>query len=103
MAERGYIDDPEESARAGRKVFLKLPHGRCSYRRFTRHNRRKKLITYASYLWEKHHPDDPILPGENIHHKDFNAMNDSLKNLVKMSKDEHAFLHQKRNVNTPHD
>ena len=95
MAERGYVDDPEESARAGRKVFIKLPYGRCSPRRFTRHNRRKKLITYASYLWEKEHANDPILPDENIHHKDLNSMNDDIGNLVKMTKADHQLLHEK--------
>jgi hypothetical protein len=95
MAERGYVDDPEESAKANRKVFIKLRHDRCSPRRYTRDNRSGKLIMYATYLWRKHHPEDPILKDENIHHKDCDSMNDNLDNLVKLKKSEHDLLHKK--------
>jgi hypothetical protein len=94
MADRGFIDDPEESEKAKRKVFIKLPPDeRYSPRRYTRHNKRKKLVTYASYLWNKHHQEDKIRPGENIHHKDFDSLNDEISNLVKLTKGEHNLLH----------
>ena len=93
MAQKNFIEDVEESKKAGRKVFIQLGNGIYTERRYTRDNRRKKLITYASYLWNKHHPDNKIKPGENIHHKDFNAMNDNINNLQKMKISEHSQLH----------
>lgn len=65
-----------------------------------RYNPRKrvgggKLIRNAHSVWNKHHPANPIKPGDGnvIHHKDGNKKNDSPKNLVKMPDAKHRSDH----------
>ncbi|MFW9899667.1 MAG: NUMOD3 domain-containing DNA-binding protein [Candidatus Thorarchaeota archaeon] len=50
-------------------------------------------------IWNDHHPDDPILPGDGnvIHHKDFDYSNDDPNNLQKMKAFDHLSLHKKGN------
>ena len=52
----------------------------------------------AYYVWTITHPDDPILKGECIHHKDEDKENDSPDNLEKMTCFEHKSLHSKTGV-----
>ncbi len=46
-------------------------------------------------VWNKHHPEDPILAdtGYVIHHKDHNPFNNSPHNLQKMTHSEHSRYH----------
>ena len=48
-------------------------------------------------IWLKFYPDDPILDGEVIHHKDENHDNNKKCNLQKMTIAEHNSLHSKGN------
>jgi len=62
----------------------------------------KGWITNSHYVWNKHHPEDPIEKGGNgfvIHHKDENKKNDDISNLVKMSDFKHRSLHSKGGAN----
>lgn len=57
-----------------------------------------KQMRRAHYVWDLHHPDDPILPGEIIHHDDDNKKNDAPENLKKMTDFEHKRLHSQAGV-----
>lgn len=50
---------------------------------------------FAVLKWGLYHPKDPMVKGGKyiIHHKDFNSLNDSLSNLVKMTRSAHQSLH----------
>lgn len=47
----------------------------------------------ARWVWNQHHPDDPVGPDEHIHHADHDTLNDDPSNLVKLSVSEHAEYH----------
>lgn len=44
-------------------------------------------------VWNEHHPDDPVKPGEIVHHKDENKLNDSPENLEKWTETRHKSFH----------
>lgn len=52
-----------------------------------------KIIKRASFIWNSLHPDDPIIDGEVVHHRDEDKRNDKPRNLKKMSKIKHDRLH----------
>lgn len=56
-----------------------------------------RYIQRSHWVWLQHHPDDPILPGQEIHHKDDNRLNDDIDNLEKLWKRDHEALHGERN------
>lgn len=46
-------------------------------------------------VWDEGHPDDPVQPGEVIHHLNHDHTDDRLENLVKLaSQSEHMRHHQ---------
>ncbi len=46
----------------------------------------KRGYTHRShYVWNKSHPDDPVMPGQIVHHKNRNSIDDSPENLAKFS------------------
>lgn len=53
----------------------------------------KKRIYRAHAIWNDAYPNDPIIPGEVIHHKDGIKSNDSPSNLEKMTDFDHRKLH----------
>lgn len=57
---------------------------------------RPRYIQRSHHVWNQHHPDDPILPGEYIHHVDHNRFNDAPANLRKLRAGEHQSYHAKR-------
>jgi hypothetical protein len=90
--------DEETTKLIGKKVFIRVRIGE-SRRRYTNAKSKKNIkngsrITLATYLWRKHHPDNPIRRDENIHHIDFDRMNDTIENLQKMKKKDHDKLHR---------
>jgi hypothetical protein len=52
-----------------------------------------KRMPRAYVVWNKYHPNDPILKGEVIHHKNENKLDDHHDNLQKMTAFEHKQLH----------
>ena len=61
----------------------------------------RRLVTYkgsARYtshlIWNMHYPNDPVLPGEIVHHDNRDKLDDRIENYKKMTKTEHALLHQ---------
>lgn len=48
-----------------------------------------KRIPRSHYIWNLNHPEDPVLPGEIVHHKDHNCQNDNISNLQKRTDAEH--------------
>lgn len=47
----------------------------------------------SHWFWNQAHPDDPVQPGEHVHHIDHDVTNDDPSNLAKYTADEHAALH----------
>lgn len=55
---------------------------------------KRGFILRSHLVWDRAHPDDPVMPGEIIHHKDNDSLNDTLENLEKLpSQREHARHH----------
>jgi hypothetical protein len=52
-----------------------------------------KYIARAHCVWNQAHPDDPVLPGDEVHHIDHNKQNDAPENLMKMNGKDHAIFH----------
>jgi hypothetical protein len=52
-------------------------------------------IQRSHLVWNTAHPDDLVLPGENIHHLNKQRDDDRLENLHKMPKREHIGMHSK--------
>jgi endogenous inhibitor of DNA gyrase (YacG/DUF329 family) len=44
-------------------------------------------------VWNEAHPDDPVLPGQIIHHLNDDSTDDRIENLAKMTQSEHARAH----------
>lgn len=57
---------------------------------------RSSVLRYHM-VWMKSHPDDPILPGQVIHHINHNPSDDRPENLMKLTKREHEELHAPEN------
>jgi hypothetical protein len=53
----------------------------------------------AHYVWLKTYPNDPILDGEVIHHKNENKEDDSPDNLEKITAFKHRSLHSHNGIN----
>lgn len=45
------------------------------------------------HVWNSHHPEDPVMSDEIVHHSDHDKTNDRIENLEKMSSVEHGRLH----------
>ena len=60
----------------------------------------KRKMPMAHYVWMLNYPNNPILPGEVIHHGDGNKKNDCINNLYKMTDFDHRSLHSKIEINT---
>lgn len=58
-----------------------------------------KYMQRSHWVWNQAHPDDPVQPGEHIHHIDHDKTNDDIANLQKLSATEHAELHAGEIVN----
>ncbi len=48
-----------------------------------------KRIPRSHYVWNMNHPDNPVMPGEIIHHIDHNHQNDDIVNLAKLPDSKH--------------
>lgn len=60
-------------------IIIKLPHG--------------SLKSAHHYLWEKHYGVIPT--GYDVHHIDGHRLNNTIKNLMLLTRDEHIKLHSK--------
>lgn len=58
-----------------------------------------KYMQRSHWIWNQNHPDDPVQPGEHVHHIDHNGFNDDPTNLEKLSATDHAELHAGQIVN----
>lgn len=58
-----------------------------------------KYMPRSHWVWNQHHPDDPVQPGEHVHHVDHDKLNDDISNLQKLSAGNHAALHAREIVN----
>lgn len=56
-------------------------------------NGKPRYIQRSHHVWNQAHPDDPVLPGEEVHHIDLDKQNDDPGNLKKLPKPEHHRLH----------
>jgi hypothetical protein len=96
MASNNYIKDEELTKVEEKTIFIRIDEGYSQrrYTRGTRNGKKGRMITYARYLWKKYYPNDRIQEDENIHHKDFNPLNDCIENLVKLKKNRHKKIHE---------
>lgn len=60
-----------------------------------------KYIPRSHAVWNAAHPNDPILPGEHIHHSNRIRDDDRPENLQKIAAGDHNSLHHKGRVWTP--
>jgi len=56
-----------------------------------------KNVKYSHVVWNVHNPDNLIIKGEVIHHKNGNSLDDSIDNLEKMTQSKHAQYHALKN------
>ena len=90
-------------------LFTLLSNGRFSFETKVQFLFEKSTITksgrrvvwfdgksrYLSHiLWNLHHPNDPVLPDEVVHHKNEDRLDDRIENYEKMSKEAHDSLHR---------
>lgn len=50
----------------------------------------------SHWVWNEAHPDDPVMPGEYVHHIDHDPNNDDPSNLQKLSVEDHQAYHASR-------
>lgn len=67
------------------KVFKKRKHLRIG----------NLFIPLSRVLWSIQHPDEVLLPTDDVHHKDGNKNNDSFNNLERMPRQPHMKMHRK--------
>ena len=91
------IRDKQTPSICGKPILIAYK-GKRPVRRYVR-IAGQKLTPLARFLWEQAHPNDPVRPGEEVHHKDFNSLNDTLSNFEKLTEFEHKLIHRKKTEN----
>lgn len=84
--------DGKFSKRYSLPVYKKVNKG-VEHRRYIR-PKSGKILPLARYIWNLTYPSNMIRQGEEIHHKDFNPMNDDIGNLVKLTSTQHKVIHE---------
>lgn len=54
-----------------------------------------RYMQRSHWVWNQHHPDDPVRPGDHVHHVDRDHTNDAPDNLVKMPGSDHSRFHNR--------
>ncbi len=60
----------------------------------------KSSCDISHKYWNKYYPNDPILIGEDVHHKDENHDNNTKRNLKKILHGSHTILHRTGSTHT---
>jgi hypothetical protein len=83
-----------------REEYLKaLVYGTVSVGNVTRNKLRRQIkykgntYNYARAVWWLNHPEEDLTMCDEIHHIDFNSMNDEPDNLTKLTIPEHRQVH----------
>lgn len=80
------------------RIFVRIPEAE----RYLHPTMRKDgYIQRYQYVWNTAHPNDPVMPGEIVHHRDEDKQNDDLSNLEKITQSEHARRHGLGRRHTP--
>ena len=79
----------KNSTRPEQKRDIRVCHPECPYS-----DKRTGIVVESRYVWWVNHPEDPILPGEVIHHINGNRQDNRIENLAKLPWFGHAKLHQ---------
>lgn len=75
-----------------KKKYGEVPHGRKRVY-LGKVDGKPRHMQRSHWVWNQHHPDDLVRPGEHVHHIDGNPTNDSIDNLAKYTAEDHADLH----------
>lgn len=57
-------------------------------------------IQRSHLVWNEAHPDDPVQPGEHVHHLNHVRDDDRIENLQKMKAGEHEAMHRREDLAT---
>lgn len=89
---RGLLKELKEPVRPHgtpeQKKDILVYHPECPYARS-----KKGTVVESHYIWWLNHPNDPILPGEVIHHINQNRQDNRIGNLTKLPRSGHTRLH----------
>lgn len=72
------------------RVFIRVPDDE---RHLHPTIRKDGYIQRYQYVWNTHHPDDPVRIGDVIHHLNEDRTDDRIENLEKTTQPEHARNH----------
>jgi hypothetical protein len=61
-----------------------------------------QLGMLSNAIWNYHHPEDPVLEGEIVHHKNEITTDDRIDNYEKLTRGQHMRLHEIGCHNGPH-
>lgn len=61
-------------------------------RKMNRYLGSKGLLSHA--IWNHHNPEDPVLKGEDVHHKNESSIDDRIENYEKISHGPHSKIHK---------
>jgi len=80
------------------RVFVRIPNAE---RHLHPTMRKDGYIQRYQYVWNTAHPEDPVLPGDVIHHINEDRTDDRLENLEKTTQSKHAREHGLKRTHTP--
>jgi hypothetical protein len=72
------------------RVFIRVPR---SERHLHPTIRKDGYIQRYQYVWNTHHPEDPVREGDVIHHLNEDPADDRIENLEKTTQSKHARDH----------
>lgn len=88
------VKDPDASRLFKTDIYMHYDKKLRPVRRYVK-TEDGTAYSFSRWLWDNKYPHDRLRRGEEIHHKDFDALNDRIENYEKMTKEEHIELHRR--------
>ena len=95
MSDEKFHIDLKLTSLEGKKVLLRTQEG-FSPRRFISLRYDTIMLPYAVWVWSKNNRGLWIEKGEQIHHVDFDCLNDDISTLIKLTNEEHKIIHERK-------